>query len=131
MDVAVVVIVEARGSFVSEMSTFQQCDLPPKGWYCTLEDGHDGPCPTHPCQWKLRVEQLDRSGALAFWGWRWEWSVREWDGSALWYMAPDLFDWRGQCRTKEAAIVAAECALVRFRDQRAQRQAVTTVWYVR
>lgn len=25
-----------------------QCDLPPKGWACYLEAGHDGPCPTWP-----------------------------------------------------------------------------------
>jgi hypothetical protein len=23
------------------------CKLPPQGWYCTLDAGHDGPCPTH------------------------------------------------------------------------------------
>lgn len=22
------------------------CTLPPKGWHCTLEAGHTGPCPT-------------------------------------------------------------------------------------
>lgn len=26
----------------------QKCDLPPVGWYCTREPGHEGPCPTHP-----------------------------------------------------------------------------------
>ena len=26
----------------------QTCKLPPKGWYCNLEDGHEGPCPTYP-----------------------------------------------------------------------------------
>ncbi len=24
------------------------CKRPPAGWYCTLEDGHDGPCPARP-----------------------------------------------------------------------------------
>ena len=24
------------------------CDLPPKGWYCSSEKGHTGPCPTYP-----------------------------------------------------------------------------------
>jgi hypothetical protein len=24
------------------------CKRPPAGWFCTLEDGHDGPCPTWP-----------------------------------------------------------------------------------
>jgi hypothetical protein len=23
------------------------CTLPPAGWSCSLEKGHDGPCPTH------------------------------------------------------------------------------------
>lgn len=25
-----------------------KCTLPPEGWYCTLDAGHDGPCPTWP-----------------------------------------------------------------------------------
>lgn len=24
------------------------CELPPKGWWCSLGAGHDGPCPAHP-----------------------------------------------------------------------------------
>jgi hypothetical protein len=24
-----------------------QCDLPPKGWYCTRDKGHEGPCAAH------------------------------------------------------------------------------------
>lgn len=24
------------------------CTRPPAGWYCTLEDGHEGPCPARP-----------------------------------------------------------------------------------
>ena len=24
------------------------CTRPPEGWWCSLDAGHDGPCPTHP-----------------------------------------------------------------------------------
>lgn len=24
------------------------CDLPPEGWYCTREKGHEGPCAAYP-----------------------------------------------------------------------------------
>lgn len=27
-----------------------QCSLPPSGWWCSLEEGHDGPCPTRSTQ---------------------------------------------------------------------------------
>ena len=26
----------------------ETCTLPPKGWYCTRQAGHDGPCAAHP-----------------------------------------------------------------------------------
>jgi hypothetical protein len=25
-----------------------RCNVPPAGWYCTREAGHDGPCAAHP-----------------------------------------------------------------------------------
>lgn len=25
-----------------------QCKVPPEGWYCTREPGHDGPCAAYP-----------------------------------------------------------------------------------
>lgn len=28
--------------------TTKACTRPPEGWWCSLEEGHDGPCPTHP-----------------------------------------------------------------------------------
>jgi len=36
-----------------------QQDWPPKGWYCTAEDGHEGPCPLQPRWWK-QMEMLGR-----------------------------------------------------------------------
>lgn len=32
----------------SETSGAIQCNRPPKGWYCTRDYGHDGPCAAHP-----------------------------------------------------------------------------------
>ena len=26
----------------------EHCTRPPEGWWCSLEEGHEGPCPTHP-----------------------------------------------------------------------------------
>lgn len=26
----------------------QECEMPPKGWLCTREKGHDGPCAAYP-----------------------------------------------------------------------------------
>lgn len=31
------------------------CTKPPEGWYCSLADGHDGPCPT----WPQKLPELD------------------------------------------------------------------------
>lgn len=28
--------------------TAKHCTRPPEGWWCSLDEGHDGPCPTHP-----------------------------------------------------------------------------------
>jgi len=28
------------------------CDLPPLGWYCTREKGHDGPCAAYIGTWR-------------------------------------------------------------------------------
>ena len=28
--------------------TEKHCTRPPEGWWCSLYEGHDGPCPTHP-----------------------------------------------------------------------------------
>jgi hypothetical protein len=30
------------------MSDESKCNVPPAGWYCTREKGHDGPCAAHP-----------------------------------------------------------------------------------
>jgi hypothetical protein len=27
-----------------------RCTVPPAGWYCTREPGHDGPCAAHPVE---------------------------------------------------------------------------------
>lgn len=34
-----------------------KCDIPPKGWKCTLEKGHDGPCAAVPVPWWKQVLQ--------------------------------------------------------------------------
>lgn len=39
------------------------CTRPPAGWYCTLEDGHEGPCPAHPVD---LIEQAQREAALSY-----------------------------------------------------------------
>lgn len=31
-----------------------RCTRPPKGWYCNLDDGHDGPCPARPLSRRVR-----------------------------------------------------------------------------
>lgn len=31
----------------------QRCNVPPEGWYCTREPGHDGPCAAKPTSGKL------------------------------------------------------------------------------
>lgn len=43
------------------MNLMNPCKLPPPGWYCTREGGHDGPCaawPMKPCnifqRWRHR-----------------------------------------------------------------------------
>ena len=30
------------------------CDRPPKGWWCSLQQGHAGPCPTRRVPWIVR-----------------------------------------------------------------------------
>lgn len=40
-----------------------RCDRPPEGWFCTLDRGHDGPCPTHP------VEKIDVDAEV---NWLWD-----------------------------------------------------------
>lgn len=45
------------------MAVAPLCRRPPKGWYCTIGDGHDGPCAAHPhpgrwrlmCSYRLRI----------------------------------------------------------------------------
>lgn len=38
---------QPKGGVVEEC-----CDLPPLGWYCTREKGHDGPCAAHIGTWR-------------------------------------------------------------------------------
>lgn len=37
-----------RHSFEFDPPPHGTCDLPPWGWFCNLEAGHEGPCPTWP-----------------------------------------------------------------------------------
>lgn len=30
------------------------CERAPRGWWCSRDRGHDGPCAAHPCWWNLR-----------------------------------------------------------------------------
>lgn len=42
-----------------------KCELPPIGWYCTLESGHEGPCPTHPDDTTIYQMALNQWGYAA------------------------------------------------------------------
>lgn len=37
------------------------CELPPKGWWCSLGAGHDGPCPAHPTMWTKLGQAVQRA----------------------------------------------------------------------
>jgi len=38
-----------------------KCNLPPRGWWCSLEAGHDGPCPARPKWWnRSRFARIGR-----------------------------------------------------------------------
>jgi hypothetical protein len=37
-------------------STMNRCRLPPRGWRCNHEAGHEGSCPTWPDHWWLRLK---------------------------------------------------------------------------
>jgi hypothetical protein len=36
------------GSTPESSRYVNQCEVPPEGWYCTREAGHDGPCAAMP-----------------------------------------------------------------------------------
>lgn len=39
---------------------FPPCMMPPKGWVCTREPGHEGPCAAHPVGNEIAAEQIHR-----------------------------------------------------------------------
>lgn len=52
---------------MNEVNEHTPCDIPPKGWACTREYGHDGPCaaiPTPPPPRKPTCRQLDEAVPL-------------------------------------------------------------------
>jgi hypothetical protein len=48
------------------MTDIERCDVPPEGWWCSREKGHDGPCAARevePMSWedlatRLQVEKI-------------------------------------------------------------------------
>lgn len=80
-------------------------------------------------RFQLKVSKLRRQGAMAFWGWRWQWTVRIWVDDLEGYFPIDLFGWRGQCRSREQAIANANMALDRWRAKQAQAMEEETVWH--
>lgn len=42
-----------------------KCKLAPSGWYCNIEQGHDGPCPAYPTKW-TRTKFLLKHGETFF-----------------------------------------------------------------
>lgn len=38
---------------------FPPCMRPPKGWVCTRDPSHDGPCAAHPVESKAAAEQIE------------------------------------------------------------------------
>lgn len=38
-----------------------ECTRPPEGWHCFQREGHEGPCPAHPCPWPNHHHELDWS----------------------------------------------------------------------
>lgn len=38
---------------------FPPCMVPPRGWVCTREPGHDGPCAAHPVDSDVAAEQIE------------------------------------------------------------------------
>lgn len=54
-------LLESRRTSYGEPGTsvpLALCNVPPKGWFCTREGGHEGPCAAHP-----DVPPLTREGA--------------------------------------------------------------------
>lgn len=51
-------IPDAEGAEMTSESreSFDACTLPPAGWYCTREAGHDGPCAAPPTQGEATIE---------------------------------------------------------------------------
>lgn len=37
-----------RTRTLTSLERDEACDIPPEGWHCTREKGHDGPCATLP-----------------------------------------------------------------------------------
>lgn len=43
------------------------CDRPPAGWWCNLEEGHEGPCPTRQIVSTMKSEDLyEMASVLAY-----------------------------------------------------------------
>ncbi|QAY16191.1 hypothetical protein SEA_SONALI_79 [Arthrobacter phage Sonali] len=42
-----------------------RCRRMPRGWYCSLQSGHDGPCPGWPTRW-TRLKYWLRGNPLPF-----------------------------------------------------------------
>ena len=45
----------------------RECSIPPEGWYCTRQPGHDGPCAAHPNEWQGELNANERAEIDASW----------------------------------------------------------------
>lgn len=43
-----------------ESDGFPPCMIPPLGWVCTREPGHEGPCAAHPVGNEIVAQQIER-----------------------------------------------------------------------
>jgi hypothetical protein len=48
------------------MNTVRKCNLPPPGWYCTREAGHEGPCAAMPMYTPEENKRADRELTIMF-----------------------------------------------------------------
>lgn len=73
----------------------QGCEVPPSGWVCTREAGHDGPCAAHPATTylKLEVDPYERDNLY--------WLLKQCKGTGA-----DTGDWLGQLIFKLEALGA-------------------------
>jgi len=48
-----------------DATNVSHCHIPPKGWWCSREEGHEGPCAARPATfskrlyWSIRLRSLD------------------------------------------------------------------------